>query len=210
MNPSGRNSKPFGLYNQTGNSQRMTSSNRFHPYTTAVEQSNTPSQSFGGRFPPSSSASPFGLPAPAASAQNGALQRFNMPLGNATINYQNPQPGPALPGSTGFSRPVGNMATNYQNMMSSRTGPTSMGMLRPNYVGVSQDRAFPSQPWQALPSASQMMPGAGGDAYPPAGQVTSPNKQGKAMVNKGNPSVRSQGLRVLTGRVGKVKHAFSA
>jgi len=200
MNPSVGNMKSFGLSNQTGNSQRMTSSNRFHPYTTAVQNGNIPAQSFGERFPQSSSASPYGLPAPAALAQNGPLQRFNMPVGN----YQNPHPGPALPQSAGYSRPAGNAATNYQNRMAGRAGPTSMAMLRPNYVGVSQDRAFPSQSWQALPPASQMMPGAGGDAFPPAGQVTSHNKQGKAMVNKGNPA-RSQGLRVLSGRVGKVK-----
>ena len=201
MNPSGRNTQPFGL--STQNSQRMTSSSRFHPYTTttatAAEKSNTPGQSFGGRLPLTSSASPNNrLAASAASAQHGALLRFNMPVGNATINY------PALPRSAGYSRPASN---NYQNPMPGRYGPTPMRMPGPSYVGVSQDRAFPSQPWQAspMPSASQMMPCAGGDAFSLVqNRVTSPNKQGKGRVNKGNP-VRSQGLRVLSGRVGKVR-----
>jgi len=86
-----------------------------------------------------------------------------------------------------------------------------MGMSRSNHVGVSpsgvQDRAFPSQLRQQalhLPSASQMMPCAGGDAFSPVSTVTSTNNQGKARVNKGTLA-RSQGLRVLSGRVGKVK-----
>jgi len=192
MNPSGRSTQPFGLSNQ--NSQRMTSSNRFHPYTSA-----SPGQSFGGRLPLSSPASPYNRQ---TSAQNGALQRFNMPVVNATIDYQNPHPGPALPRSSGYSY-------NYQNTMSGRAGPppTPTGMHRPNHVGVSQNRAFPSPLWQQtlpLPSASQMMPCAGGDAFPTVSQVTSPNKQGKARVNKGSLG-RSQGLRILSGRVGKVK-----
>ena len=205
MNPSGKSTQPFGFSNQS--SQRMTSSNRFHPYT-----SSTHAQSYGGRLPLSSPASPYNsLPATAASAQNGALQWFNTPVGNATINYQNPHPDPALPRSAGYSRPA---SYNYQNTMSGRAGPppTPTGIHRPNHVGVSQDRAFPSQLRQQalpLPSASQMMLRAGGDAFSPVSPVTSPNNQGKARVNKGNPA-RSQGLRVLSGRVGKVKvHFFS-
>ena len=194
MNPSGRSTQPFGFSSQS-QSQRMTSTNRFHPYTTSA----APAQSFGGRIPLSSLASPYNsLPAPAASAQNGALQRFNMPVGNAMITYQNSHPDPALPRSAGYST------------MSGRVGPTPMEMSRPNHVGISQDRAFPSQLRQQalpLPSASQMMLCAGGDAFSPVSPVTSPNNQGKARVNKGNPA-RSQGLRVLSGRVGKVKVNF--
>ena len=203
MNPSGRSTQPFGFSNQS-QSQRMTSSNRFHPYTTSA----APAQTFGGRLPLTSPASPYNsLHAPAASAQNGALQRFNMPVGNTMTTYQNPHPDPALPRSAGYSRPA---SYNNQNTMSGRAGPTPMGMSRPNHVGVSQDRAFPSQLWQQalpLPSASQMMPCAGGDAFSPVSPVTSPNNQGKARVIKGNPA-RSQGLRVLSGRVGKVKVHF--
>ena len=201
MNPSGRSTQPFGLSNQ--NSQRMTSSNRFHPYTSA-----SPGQSFGGRLPLSSPASPYNRQ---TSAQNGALQRFNMPVGNAMITYQNSHPDPALPRSAGYSRPT---SYNNRNTMSGRAGPppTPTGMPRPNHVGVSQNRSFPSPLWQQtlpLPSASQMMPCAGGDAFPTVSQVTSPNKQGKARVNKGNLG-RSQGLRILSGRVGKVRVPFSA
>ena len=203
MNPSsGRASQPIGTSNQ--NSRRMTSSNRFHPYsyTTADEKINIPGQSLGGRFPQSSCASPCNtLPSSASPAQSRAPQRLNMPLGN----YQNPHPGPApaLPRSAGYSWPA---THNYQNPMSGRTGVTPMGMPGPNYAAVPQERSFPSQQWQQqalpLPSASQMMPCAGGDAI-----IPSPNKQGKARFNKGNP-LRSQGLRVLSGRVGKV--IFSA
>ena len=196
MNPSGRSTQPFGFSNES-QSQRMTPSNRFHPYTTSA----TPAQSFGGRIPLSSLASPYNsLPAPAASAQNGALQRFNLPVGNTMTSYQNPHPDPALPRSAGYSRPA---SYNNQNTMSGRAGPTPREMSR-------QDRVFPSQLWQQalpLPSASQMMPSAGGDAFSPVSPVTSPNNQGKARVNKGNPA-RSQGLRVLSGRVGKVKVNF--
>ena len=181
----------------------MTSSNRFHPYTSA-----TPAQSYGGRLPLSAPASPYNSLS-AASAQNGALQRFIMPVGNATINYQNPHPDPALPRSAGYRRPA---SYNYQNTMSGRVGPPPMEMSRPNHVGVSQDRAFPSQLRQQalhLPSASQMMPCASGDAFSPVSPVTSTNNQGKARVNKGTLA-RSQGLRVLSGRVGKVKVHFLA
>ena len=190
MNPSGRSTQPFGFSNES-QSQRMTPSNRFHPYTTSA----TPAQSFGGRIPLSSLASPYNsLPAPAASAQNGALQRFNLPVGNTMTTYQNPHPDPALPRSASY---------NNQNTMSGRAGPTPREMSR-------QDRVFPSQLWQQalpLPSASQMMPSAGGDAFSPVSPVTSPNNHGKARVNKGNPA-RSQGLRVLSGRVGKVEVNF--
>ena len=201
----------------------MASSNRFHPYTTSVESSNA-FGGRGGRLPhQSSSDSPYhhGPPAPPlaplgfsgaqgqASLQNGTLQRFNMPGGNASINYQNPHLGSVSPRSVApqtYGRPSSNTVGNYQNPMSGRAGPTPMGMPRPNYAGISQDGAFPSQQWQHLPSPSQMMPLAGGDAYTPVSQVTSPKHQGKTVV-KGNP-VKSQGLRVLSGRVGKVKHSL--
>ena len=223
MNPSGRNAKPFGLSNQTGNSQKTTPSSRFHPYTTSVESSNA-FGGRGGRLPHhSSSDSPYhhGPPAPPpaslgfsaaqgqASLQNGTLQRFNMPGGNASINYQNPHLGSALSRSAApqtCNRPGANTVGYNQNPMSGRAGPTPMGMPSPNYVGISQDRAFPSQQWQHLPSPSQMMPCAGGDAFTPVSQVASPKQQGKTMV-KGNP-MKSQGLRVLSGRVGKVSLSF--
>ena len=206
MNPSGSNRLPFGLSHQ-----RMIPTNRFHPYTTASENSHAlaAGQAFGGRITQNSSASPYGLPAPAASLLNGTLQRFNMPGRNATINYQNPHIGPALPRSATpqtYSRPSANAVGNNQNPSLSRAAPTPMGMSRPSYVGISQDRAFPSQQWQHLPSPSQMMPCAGGDAFTPVSQVASPKQQGKTMV-KGNP-MRSQGLRVLSGRVGKVSLSF--
>ena len=113
MNPSGRKTQPFGLSNQTGNSQKMASSNRFHPYTTSVESSNA----FGGRGgrlphqsssdspyhhgPPASPLAPLGFSGAQgqASLQNGTLQRFNMPGGNASINYQNPHLGSVSPRS---------------------------------------------------------------------------------------------------------------
>ena len=206
MNPSGSNRLPFGLSHQ-----RMIPTNRFHPYTTASENSHAlaPGQALGGRFPQNSSASPYGLPAPAASLQNGIPQRMNMPAGNATINYQNPHLGSALSRSVTpqtYSLPSANTVGFKQNPMSGRAGPTPMGMPRPNYAGISQDRAFPSQQWQHLPSPSQMMPCAGGDAFTQVSQVTSSKQQGKTMV-KGNP-MKSQGLRVLSGRVGKVSLSF--
>ena len=192
MNPSGRGTQPIGLsgrtYGQTANSQRMTSCKRFQPYNAAQGQSFV-----GSRLPQGSSATHYDLPAPSlassgflaaqgqASSQNVAFQSFNNV--NVPANHQNRHllgPRPASPKSVAPQA--------YSRPGASNGAATYLS-----------NGTYPSQPWQP----SQRMIGAGGDAFSPVGLV----KQGKAMV-EGNPP-RSQGLRVLSGRVGKVSQEVS-
>merc|ERR1719495_598067 len=83
---------------------------------------------------------------------------------------------------------------------------TSAAMHQSNVGLPPQGRAFPSQQaWQSQPPQNQMMPCAGGDVHSSGGQVASPNQQDKVKMKGAPLPARSPGLRVLTGRVGKVK-----
>ena len=136
--------------------------------------------------------------------QNWAPQYTNMQGRSAPINYQCSQSGSAisrLAGQQTHGMPVGN---NYA-VMGRNVSTTSAAMQQGN-VGLPQGRAFPSQQmaWQSQPPQNQMMPCAGGDVHSPSGHVASPNQQDKVKMKGAPIPSRSPGLRVLTGRVGKV------
>ena len=200
MRPSGRPTQfpaGSGTYaTQAHNNPRMTSSSRYHPYATGVDRGNAQSQLSGGVGE--------GFLQSQAFLQNWAPQYANMQGRSAPINYQCSQPGSAISrfaGQQTHGMPVGN---NYA-VMGRNVSTTSAAMQQGN-VGLPQGRAFPSQQmaWQSQPPQNQMMPCAGGDVHLPGGQVASPNQQDKVKMKGAPLPARSPGLRVLTGRVGKV------
>ena len=197
MRPSGRPTQfpaGSGTYApQSHNNPRMTSSSRFHPYATGIGRGNAQLSGGVGEGFLQSQAFP----------QNGAPQYTNMQGRSAPINYQCSQPGPAISRFAGQQTHAMPVRNNY-TVMGRNISTTSAAMQQSN-VGLPQGRAFPSQQmaWQTQPPQNQMMPCAGGDVHSPGGQVALPNQQDK--VKKGAPlPARSPGLRVLTGRVGKV------
>jgi len=199
MRPSGRPTQfPAGSGTHapySHNNPRMTSSSRYHPYATGVGRGNAQHSGGVGEGFLQSQAYP----------QNGAPQYTNMQGRSAPINYQCSQPGPSISrfaGQQTHGMPVGN---NY-TVMGRNISTTSAAMQQSN-VGLPQGRAFPSQQmaWQTQPPQNQMMPCAGGDVHLPGGQVASPNQQDKVKMKGAPLPARSPGLRVLTGRVGKVK-----
>ena len=200
MRPSGRPTQfpaGSGTYApQAHNNPRMTSISRYHPYATGLGHGNALSQLSGGVGE--------GFLQNQAFPQNGAPHYTNMQSRSAPINYQGSQSGPAISrfaGQQTHAMPVGN---NYTVM--GRNISTTSAAMQQGITGMPQGRVFPSQQmaWQSQPPQTQMMPSAGGDVHSPGGQVTSPNQQDKVKM-KGTPlPARSPGLRVLTGRVGKV------
>ena len=200
MRPSGRPTQyPAGSGThapQAHNNPRVTSSSRYHPYATGVGRGNAQSQLSGGVGE--------GFLQNQAFPQNGAPQYTHMQGRSAPINYQCSQPGPSISrfaGQQTQAMPVGNNHT-----VTGRTISTTSAAMQQSNLGLPQGRAFPSQQmaWQSQPPQNQMMPCAGGDVHSPSGQVASPNQQDKVKM-KGTPlPARSPGLRVLTGRVGKV------
>ena len=200
MRPSGRPTQfpaGSGTYApQAHNNPRMTSSSRYHPYATGVGRGNAQSQLSVGVGE--------GFLQNQAYPQNGAPQYTNMQGRSAPINYQCSQPGPSISRSARqqtHAMPVGN---NYTVM--GRNISTSSAAMQQGNVGLPQGRVFPSQQmaWQTQPPQNQVMPCAGGDVHLPGGQVASPNQQEKVKIKGASLPARSPGLRVLTGRVGKV------